>query len=49
MEQYWIDRQNRLLQKHHDVFPNEKEFWFSNIVDELNRYQNIINSIRKRN
>lgn len=39
MENYWIQKQDALLRKYFEAWPNEKEFWFSNIVDELDEYQ----------
>lgn len=48
MEEYWIQKQNLLLQRHRDAFPGQREFWFHNIVDELNEYQAHIDAIRER-
>lgn len=48
MDEYWIQKQDMLLQRHRDAWPYQNEFWFSNIVDELNEYQRRIESITKK-
>jgi len=45
MEKYWIQKQDLLLQRHLNAEPNQKEFWFGNIVDELNEYQRHIDAV----
>ncbi len=40
---YWISKQNYLLQRHLNARPNQKEFWFCNIVKELDKFQKKIN------
>jgi len=48
MEKYWIQKQDALLRRYFDAWPNQREFWFSNIVDELDEYQKHIESIRRK-